>query len=97
MSNTTDVGFGYATTPAGTPYWVAVYGTAKKGEEPEVEVIELTGAEEDATGEGKAGKTGETEKTGDSSDAPKVAQVNQDQNVVPAGTTQTYTKRRHRR
>lgn len=35
MSNTSDAGFGYAQSPDGTPYWVAVYGTAPKGKEPE--------------------------------------------------------------
>jgi hypothetical protein len=28
ISNTTDAGFGYALGRGGTPYWVAVYGTA---------------------------------------------------------------------
>jgi len=34
MSNTSDAGFGFALSPNGTPYWVAVYGTAPKGKEP---------------------------------------------------------------
>lgn len=45
MSNTSDAGFGYAVSPDGTPYWVAVYGTAPKGQEPAAKPVETKNSE----------------------------------------------------
>lgn len=84
MSGTTDAGFGYAVSPDGTPYWVAVYGTAPKGQEPveddakeEAKAVELATAKEPV-------KDGEQKPTDGKDGAAKTEKVKQDPAVVPA-------------
>lgn len=59
-SHTTDAGFGYALSANGTPYWVAVYGTAPNPPKNESEVqhvsaeVPVEGAEANAATESNA-------------------------------------------
>lgn len=86
MSNTADAGFGYAVSPDGTPYWVAVYGTAPAGQEPKEEEaqgeVKQASATEDAK-DSAAPKATDSEKS-ESKTPAKAEKVKQDPAVAPA-------------
>jgi len=82
MSNTSDAGFGYAQSPDGTPYWVAVYGTAPKGQEPEDMEIELVSGDEPV--KESTGKKDDNAKGQDDEAAKDGGKVKKDPAVVPA-------------
>lgn len=86
MSNTADVGFGYALSPSGTPYWVAVYGTAPAGQEPEEAKTEVqqASATEDAPKDGGKKPAEKSDSKSESKSDSERSKDKKDPAVVPA-------------